>query len=199
MKKKLPTYRDAVRFHGHSCPGLALGYRVAVAALETLGGGRSKDEEFVAIVENNSCAVDAIQLVCGCTAGKGNYVFKDYGKHAYTFFNRKSGQGIRIYAEPFYMDDEEDERFKSLIRKNDLSTSESRELENIKNARVKRILAADRKDFMKLSRPLESMPERALILDSRRCDFCGERVMETRIEIHEGRAYCRSCRLRGFF
>jgi len=40
---------------------------------------RSKDEELVAIVENISCAFDAIQVINGCTCGKGNLVFKDMG------------------------------------------------------------------------------------------------------------------------
>ena len=61
-----------------------------------LGVGRPEDEELVAIVENDSCSVDAIQYVTGCTMGKGNLIFRDYGKHAYTFFNRNTGKGIRI-------------------------------------------------------------------------------------------------------
>ncbi|NOZ25951.1 MAG: formylmethanofuran dehydrogenase, partial [Nitrospirae bacterium] len=72
------TFEDAVRFHGHVCPGLALGYRVSDLVLRELGP-RSEDEELVAIVENNSCAVDAIQVMTGCTFGKGNLIFRDYG------------------------------------------------------------------------------------------------------------------------
>lgn len=52
--------------------------------MEALGGGRDIDEEMVAIVENDSCAVDAIQVLTGCTLGKGNLIFRDYGKqHLY--------------------------------------------------------------------------------------------------------------------
>jgi formylmethanofuran dehydrogenase subunit E len=89
-------WEDAVKFHGHECGGLAWGYKVATFALEKLNFDRSSDEELVAIVENDSCAVDAIQVVTGCTFGKGNLIFKDYGKHVYTFFNRNTGAGIRI-------------------------------------------------------------------------------------------------------
>ncbi len=49
------SFADAVSFHGHACPGLAIGYRAAVYALETLRGGRDVDEELVAIVENDAC------------------------------------------------------------------------------------------------------------------------------------------------
>src|SRR3972149_1440687 len=86
---------NVVEFHGHICPGLVLGYRVSMLALKNLGN-RSKDEEIVAIVENNSCAVDAVQVMTGCTFGKGNLIFKDYGKQVYTFIKRPSGKAVRI-------------------------------------------------------------------------------------------------------
>lgn len=90
------SWEDAKNFHGHECGGLTLGYKVGQYALEKLNFDRSSDEELVAIVENDSCAVDGIQIVTGCTFGKGNLIFKDYGKHVYTFFNRNTGEGIRI-------------------------------------------------------------------------------------------------------
>lgn len=90
------SWEDAVTFHGHECGGLTWGYKVALYALEKLNFDRSSDEELVAIVENDSCAVDAIQIVTGCTFGKGNLIFLDYGKHVYTFYNRNTGKGVRI-------------------------------------------------------------------------------------------------------
>jgi len=45
--------RDAIQFHGHLCPGLALGFRVAKAALRELKADRPRDEELAAIVEND--------------------------------------------------------------------------------------------------------------------------------------------------
>jgi formylmethanofuran dehydrogenase subunit E len=63
-------FREAVRFHGHLCPGLAIGYVAAKVAVQLLGIGTSEDEEIVAVVENNSCAVDAVQVLLGCTFGK---------------------------------------------------------------------------------------------------------------------------------
>ena len=62
--------RQAVEFHGHLCPGLAIGYRVAKYIQEHYP--RSEDEELVCIAENRSCSVDAVQQILGCTAGKGN-------------------------------------------------------------------------------------------------------------------------------
>jgi len=93
---QLDLWKESISFHGHECKGLAWGYKVAMYALEKLGYDRSQDEELVAIVENDSCAIDAIQFVTGCTFGKGNLIFRDYGKHVYTFYSRNTGRGIRI-------------------------------------------------------------------------------------------------------
>ena len=92
----LPTFEEAVAFHGHRCPGLALGYRAAVLGMTTLGPRRSEDEEIVTVVENDACGVDGVQVVTGCTFGKGNLIFHDYGKHVYTFINRTTGDAVRI-------------------------------------------------------------------------------------------------------
>ncbi len=54
-----------------------LRHRAAGLAVRELALLRAGDEELVAMVENNSCAVDAIQMVTGCTAGKGNLIFCD--------------------------------------------------------------------------------------------------------------------------
>ncbi len=96
MTETEPDYGDLVAFHGHSCPGLAMGYRMTKAALSFLSNSRSKDEEIVAITENDACGVDALQYLSGCTFGKGNLVFKDYGKQVFTLYNRKSKRGVWV-------------------------------------------------------------------------------------------------------
>lgn len=89
-------YADIISFHGHSCPGLAIGCRLSTAAMNALGVIRSDDEELFAIVESDACGVDALQCVSGCTFGKGNLVLRDYGKHAYSLFSRVKQQGVRV-------------------------------------------------------------------------------------------------------
>lgn len=84
--------KHAVEFHGHFCPGLAIGYRVAEYVGEHYP--RAEDEE---LVENNSCSVDAVQAVLGCTFGKGNLVYRDFGKQVFTFYSRGDGKALRIY------------------------------------------------------------------------------------------------------
>ena len=73
--------------------------RAAQIALRELGG-RAQDEELVAIVECDNCAVDAIQELTGCTFGKGNLIYRDLGKTAFTFIRRSDGKAIRVASKP---------------------------------------------------------------------------------------------------
>lgn len=96
LKNLSPDLRETIQFHGHLCPGLTIGYRAAKEALEILGVARPEDEEMVAVVENRSCGVDAVQVLCGCTLAKGNLIILDYGKPVYTIGSRKTGKAVRI-------------------------------------------------------------------------------------------------------
>ena len=88
-----------IDFHGHFCPGLTIGYCASKIALETMRWKRAEDEELLCIAMSDGCAVDAIQLMTGCTLGKGNLIFQDYGKMVFMFLKRKEGnyaRGIRL-------------------------------------------------------------------------------------------------------
>jgi formylmethanofuran dehydrogenase subunit E len=78
ITNSLKSYSDAVAFHGHACFGLALGYHAAEYALDALKATRSGDEDLLCILENDACGVDAIQLVAGCSVGKGKPILHDF-------------------------------------------------------------------------------------------------------------------------
>ncbi len=141
--------RDVIQFHGHLCPGLALGYRIAKAALRELKADRPRDEELVAIVENDSCAVDAVQFITGCTFGKGNLIFRDYGKHVYTFFNRRTGQGVRISED--YRGFEDDQRFPELRKRQEAGEDVARDVQMFKMEKASAILKADEKEIFTIT------------------------------------------------
>ena len=93
-------WEKAIAFHGHACPGLAIGVRAATEAIKRLNLSFSEDEEVVCVTENDACGVDGIQAILSCTAGKGNLKFRDTGKMAFPFFNRKNGQKVRMCLKP---------------------------------------------------------------------------------------------------
>jgi formylmethanofuran dehydrogenase subunit E len=186
--------RETIQFHGHLCPGLALGYRVAKAALRELKADRPQDEELVAIVENDSCAVDAVQFITGCTFGKGNLIFRDYGKHVYTFCNRRTNQGVRISED--YRGFENDQRFFEIKKRQEAGEEASREMLQFKMEKASAILSADEKDLLTISPVSSPPPEEARIRTSARCSICGEKFMESRGRMKNGKAICIPCFLK---
>jgi formylmethanofuran dehydrogenase subunit E len=183
--------KNTIEFHGHLCPGLALGYRVAKAALRELDSCRPEDEELVAIVENDSCAADAIQFITGCTFGKGNFLFRDYGKHIYTFFNRRTGKGVRISED--YRGFEADEAFQKLKKRQDDEEDVAREMHTFKMEKTAAILQADEADIMAITLVTSQAPQAAKIHGSARCASCGEKFMESRGRVKKGKIICIPC------
>jgi len=187
------SFEDAIEFHGHACPGLAIGYRVANLALKELGL-RAKDEELVAIVENNSCAIDAIQFVCGCTFGKGNLIFKDFGKQVYTFIRRPETEAVRIalkWEAP--TEDPETEAGWTRYREGDRSAEVIAVVQDGKARKMNAILEADDSELFKVERVQVEMPEPARIYKSIICANCGETVMEPRTKNVDGQLLCIPC------
>jgi len=68
-------FQRCIDFHGHICPGLAIGFQAARILMERLGVEAAPDEELVARVETDACSADAIQVVARCTFGKGTLYF----------------------------------------------------------------------------------------------------------------------------
>ncbi len=165
-------FKQIVNFHGHSCPGVAIGYRMAKAAMERLSEARAKDEEIVAIVENNACGVDAVQYLTGCTFGKGNFIFKDYGKQVYTFYSRNTGKGVRVVFHG--------RGIPAIERKN-------------REEMINWLLSADESDIISITQVDIEEPEPAKIFPSVKCALCGEMVMETRTRQLNGKYVCIPC------
>jgi formylmethanofuran dehydrogenase subunit E len=171
---KFAPYEEVVRFHGHSCPGLAMGYKLSIASLKKLDKFRSEDEEIVAIVENDACGTDAVQYLSGCTFGKGNFIFHDYGKMVYTFFCRQSGKAIRANRNPEFLDK---------VKREDITREEMIQL----------ILNSSDEDFAKLEEIEIEIPPKAKLYNNIVCDECGETAMETRIKEFGDKNFCIPC------
>jgi formylmethanofuran dehydrogenase subunit E len=166
------TYEEIIQFHGHECPGLAMGYKMATAAMEALESLRAEDEDLVAIVENDACGVDALQCVTGCTFGKGNLLFCDYGKQVYTVYCRTTRSGVRVHFHGNGIPDG---------------------LQEDRSALTKWILSASNDRILSVKPISISEPEPAKIRDSIPCAYCGESVMESRIQLLNKKPACIPC------
>ncbi len=185
---------QAVAFHGHMCPGLAIGVRAARYALREIGA-HAQDEEVVALVETDMCAVDAIQSLVGCTFGKGNLLHRDYGKNAFTFYRRSDGKGVRLLTRPdaFGPRDPANEELGKRSRSAKASPEDRERFRELQRSRTDAILQCDEAALF-ASAPVTAGPPRpARIHTSLPCEECGEPTMETRSRRFEGRALCIPC------
>ena len=186
---------NASKFHGHICPGLAIGVVASKIALES--AKRAEDEELVAIVENDACGVDGIQVLTGCTYGKGNLIHLDYGKSVYTFYNRNTHRAVRLSLKPdlFSVDSEQNKHRKELfdkVRDSSATQDERMEHENLREERISSILSSGEAIF-EIQEVEITPPEKARIFNDILCDSCGEPVMSSRIVQKDGKKLCIPC------
>jgi len=168
MCREKTMWEKAVEFHGHECPGLAIGYKACEAAIQKMGIRFSSEEEIVCVTENDACGVDAIQVITGCTFGKGNLFYKGTGKMAFSFYNRSNGESLRMIIKPL---NEEMDR----------------------QQRQEYILNSPVDQLFNFSKPTFELPEKARIFTTVECDLCGEGAPEHKIRINDGKKVCLDC------
>lgn len=165
---KTTDWERCAAFHGHVCGGLTIGYKAAQYAIELLGLTFSQDENVVCIAENDACGVDAIQVMLGCSIGKGNLLFHLRGKQAFNIYERSSGRSVRLVLRPT---PEGLSREQSMRYLTDHAPSE---LFDVKETTLK-------------------IPERARLFDSYICDCCGEKTGANWIRLQGDKKLCLDC------
>ncbi|MCG6909423.1 MAG: FmdE family protein [Deltaproteobacteria bacterium] len=187
------TLAAVIDFHGHSCPGLSIGIRASELARRELGD--LPDMRMVCITETDMCGVDAIQYLTGCTYGKGNLIHRDYGKMAFTFFDRESGRGFRFLLKPD-VHGEAREELAQLSRKMAEKTADPEDearYQEIRRGMQDRIMHAGLDGLFEISNPRERMPRGPRVLESLTCERCGEATMESRTRRFGGQVLCQPC------
>jgi formylmethanofuran dehydrogenase subunit E len=193
---KMPDdLKKCVEFHGHLCPGLVYGYLVAKAAMNLLGIKRSKDEEVVTVGENDSCAVDALQVLLGTSIGKGNLILKDYGKNAYTVLNRKSKTAYRFSRKKKYRyQGQSKDEFVRLDAAISSGTATEEEKRRHKMLKAQDLLRKPFDDVFSTEKTDCAMPPYAPLARSEACAKCGEMTMSTKmIQAGNGEYMCIPC------
>jgi len=187
------TIDKTIDFHGHSCLGLAIGIRAAELALRELGD--SPDVDMVAVSETDMCGVDAIQFITSCTYGKGNFLHRDHGKMAFSFYDRNNGKGFRTFIKP-EIKDETDNELAVLMRKDgvgSITPAESDRIPVLREMLRKRIMTLELDEIFVITPPKEPVPTPARILESLVCECCNESVMESRTRRLGGKTLCIPC------
>lgn len=163
----MKTWNDCVAFHGHECGGLTIGYKAALYAIKLLKLEFSDDEQVVCIAENDACGIDAIQVMLGCSVGKGNLLFHMRGKSAYSFYNRKTGASVRLVLKPRpFMTREESFAYYQ---------------------------ACEPEDMFEVKQTTLAVPEKARLFNSFVCDCCGEVTGANWVRLSGDQKLCLDC------
>jgi len=185
-------WKKVVEFHGHVCPGLATGYRLAKAALAALGYQDPEEGDLVTIAESDRCTIDPFQIVLGCTIGKGKLYINSTGKQAFTVGCRQSGKAVRVIQLPHKYSAESDALTKKVMSGR-VSDDEYRRYKSEREARIREILTAPDETLLKVEPVTIVLPEKEMIYNSPCCEYCGEQVMEPWTRLREGKIACIAC------
>ncbi len=193
---KLPEdLEQCVSFHGHLCPGLIYGYLVARESIRLLDLERSKDEEVVAVSENDSCAVDALQVMLGTSTGKGNLILKDYGKNAYSIFNRGKQKAYRFSRKKdYHYTGNHKQEFALLEQAVQLGIANEKEKRRQRVLKAEDLLAKTFDEVFATEEAEIAIPPYAPLAPSKACAECGEMTMATKmITAEDGSVLCVPC------
>jgi len=194
MCRTKTEWKDTIEFHGHECLGVAIGYRQALHTMELLGVSKDGDEELFAVVETDACGVDAIQVLTGCTLGKGNLIYKDTGKMAMTLANRSKGKAVRMILKPNAL--AEDEQFTTIRQKIVRKTATQEEKarwDKIQEERVEKFLSSPIEALFDVTQVAVPKIEKARLFQTRICSKCQEPFSEAKARLMEGEILCSDC------
>ncbi len=164
----MKTWNDCVAFHGHECGGLTIGYKASLYAAKLLNLEFSEDEQVVCIAENDACGVDAVQVMLGCSVGKGNLLLRIRGKQAFSFYNRKTGASVRLVLKP---------RPEHITKEDSFSYYQGCQPE----------------EMFEVKKATLPLPEKAKLFDSHICQCCGETTGANWIRMVNGKPMCLDC------
>ena len=187
-------FTKCVAFHGHICPGLAIGFQAARTLMKRLGVRKAPDEELLAIVETDACGADAIQVMTGCTFGKGNFIFENYGKNAFSLMDRKRRKAMRVCLRPdAFKTDPKYLPLSEKAQKDEASSKELAQFRKLQQARVQKVLEANAESIFKIEEISPDIPPKARIMESGTCDFCGEPTKIDLLNKINGKRLCIPC------
>jgi formylmethanofuran dehydrogenase subunit E len=198
MKEKVISlggdFSKCVEFHGHTCLGLAIGFQAARTLMERLEVQKAPDEELVAIVETDACGADAIQVMTGCTFGKGSFLFKNYGKHAFSLMDRRKRKGVRVcLRSDAFKIDPESLSLSEKVQKDEASAKEIERYRRLRQGRVQKILDMDAESLFKIEEITPEIPDKARVMKLGICDFCGESAAIDFLREIVGKRICIPC------
>ncbi len=185
------------KLHGHNCPAMPLGLRAGAAAMNALEVERAKDGQLVALLELGEghcahCFADGIQMITGCTFGKGNLQQLGYGKFGLTLVDRATGRSVRVVPRAEAQAATKQTPFFKEYREKGIPASQVPP--DVVQPLIDQVMGAPDDKILKIG-PIErcDLPSKVDAFDSFVCENCGDMVVEKYGRIFGDRKVCIPC------
>ncbi|MCF6185062.1 MAG: FmdE family protein [Bacteroidales bacterium] len=185
------------KFHGHKCPAMPNGLRVAEAAMNKLGVERTGDSFLYAILDlgENHCATcfaDGVQVITGCTFGKGNITKTHKGKWALTLIDKKTNRAVRVSPKAEAMMQTKKTAFFKDYREKGVPPTQVPD--EVVEPLVEKVMNAPAEMIMNISEVFEyKWNEPAHTFESFICEECGENTVSKYGRIKGDKKVCIDC------
>ncbi|RMF71118.1 MAG: tRNA CCA-pyrophosphorylase [Planctomycetota bacterium] len=191
-------FEPGLILHGHKCPAMPLGLRVGAAAMNKLGVERAKDGQLMALVEigENHCATcfaDGVQMITGCTFGKGNIRKMHYGKWGVTLIDKKTGRAVRVSPKAEAMAANKQTDFFQKYRMKGVPASQVPD--EVVDPLVQRVMNAPEEQLLNVGEVFDyAWEEPKHSFDSFVCEVCGDMTVEPYGRVWGDKKVCIPCR-----
>lgn len=183
----------AADFHGHLCPDLVVGYRIARYAMEQLQPELVWAPTGFVVAENTTSALDAIQKLTGCTLGNGRLTVVDHGKHAYSFCSG-DGLGVRLTLKAEGLPkDEQLASVEAKVLAGTASLLETARYRTMLDERIAHLLRVPDDAAIACRRVRMRRRDETGTTALAPCDKCGELVVESGLVVVGTTRLCRPC------
>lgn len=187
-------WNQAVKFHGHVCPGVAVGFRASIYALKLLDLTGNISESYYAVAENDVCGLDGVQIVTGCTIGNDSLIIDNQGKKAFSFVHKKTGDGIRVLLKvPLWGDYNEAVELHHKVKKGETTSQEKERFFTLRGKRGLELLDYPDKALFSFSKINLKIPSKPRLHNFVTCAICQEPTMLPWIKRKDDLEVCSKC------
>jgi formylmethanofuran dehydrogenase subunit E len=186
-----------LELHGHKCPAMPMGLRSGAIAMNRLGVERSGAKTLLAVVELGDdhcahCFGDGVQMVTGCTFGKGNIKKLGYGKFGLTLVDKATGRAVRVVPKGEAQMQMKKTPFFTEFRMKGVPPTQVPE--EVVDPLIEQVLSGPEESMFEVSEVFEyEAAGKDETFDSFLCDRCGEMVVESYGRVVGDRRVCIPC------
>ena len=188
------AWEKAAALHGHVCPGIVVGSRASMLILELLGRpGQHIGASHYAVVENEVCGVDGVQVITGCTLGNDSLIIDNQGKFAFSWVDKNSGEGYRLLLKVPVWKSNEPLVLHEKVKFGTATPEEKQKFFAMRQERGQELLEMSDQELFQIDKIVRKIPGKPRLFPFVQCSRCGESFMEAYGQLVGGQQVCAAC------